>query len=110
VEVLAVGAENDAFGAKEAAPKISRIGVFCDRIVPENIFDFQTTEVAAQAIQLKVESLEVRRAEDLQRCFSVALRQRISALIVIGGGVTNIEQKRILEFEAKNRLSRERFP
>ena len=89
---------------KETAPKISRIGVLWDRIVPENIFDFRTTEVAAQAIRLKVESLEVRTPEDLERNFSLALRQRISALIVIGGGVTNSEQKRILAFEVKNRL------
>jgi putative ABC transport system substrate-binding protein len=89
---------------KEAVPKISHIGVLWDRIVPENIFDFQTTEVAARAIRLKVESLEVQRPEDLERTFSLALRQRISALIVIGGAVTNIEQKRFLEFEVKNRL------
>jgi putative tryptophan/tyrosine transport system substrate-binding protein len=89
---------------KETAPKISRIGVLWDRIVPENIFDFRTTEVAAQAIRLKVESLEVRTPADLEPTFSLALRQRISALIVIGGGVTNSEQERILAFEVKNRL------
>jgi putative ABC transport system substrate-binding protein len=89
---------------KEAAPKISRIGVLWDRVVPENIFDFRTTEVAAQAIRLKVESLEARTPEDLEGNFSVALKHRISALVVIGGGVTNRERKRILEFEIKNRL------
>ena len=89
---------------KEAAPKISRIGVLWDRVVPENIFDFQTTEVAARAIRLKVESLEARTPEDLEGNFSVALKHRISALVVIGGGVTNRERKRILEFEIKNRL------
>ena len=67
-----------------------------DRIVPENIFDFQTTELAARGIRLKVESLEVRRPEDLERTFSLALRQRISVLIVIGGAVTNIEPKKNL--------------
>jgi putative tryptophan/tyrosine transport system substrate-binding protein len=89
---------------KEAAPKISRMGVLWNRVVPENIFDFRTTEVAAQAIRLKIESLEVRKPEDLERNFSLALRRRISALIVIGGGVTNREQKRIVAFELKNRL------
>ena len=89
---------------KEAAPKISSIGVLWDRVVPENIFDFRTTEVAAQAIRLKVESLEVRRPADLETNFSLALRRRISALIVIGGGVTNSEEERILAFEVKNRL------
>jgi ABC-type uncharacterized transport system substrate-binding protein len=89
---------------KEAAPKISSIGVLWDRVVPENIFDFRTTEVAAQAMRLKVESLEVRRPADLEPNFSIALRRRISALIVIGGGVTNSEEGRILAFEVKNRL------
>jgi putative ABC transport system substrate-binding protein len=89
---------------KEAAPKIERVGVLWDALVPDNILDFKTTQLAARALGLKLQSLEVRGAEDLEGAFLVAVKQRLQALVVIGGGVINRHQKRILAFEVENRL------
>ncbi len=89
---------------KEAAPKIARVGVLWDALVPDNLFDFETTQLAARALGLKLQSLEVRGPEDLEGAFSVAIKQRLDALVVIGGGIINSHQKRILAFEARNRL------
>ena len=89
---------------KEAVPKSSRIGVFWDGVVPENKFDFQTTQSAARAMGLSVESLETRRPEDLQNKFSVALRRRVNALVIIGGGILNSQTHKLVEFEVKNGL------
>jgi putative tryptophan/tyrosine transport system substrate-binding protein len=89
---------------KEAAPKISRVGVMWDALVPDNILDFKATLLAAGALGLKLQSLEVRRAEDLKDAFLVAVKQRIHAMVVIGGGIINFHQKRILAFEVENRL------
>jgi ABC-type uncharacterized transport system substrate-binding protein len=89
---------------KEAAPKIERVGVLWDALVPDNILDFKTTQLAARALRLKLQSLEVRGAEDLEGAFLVAVKQRLQALVVIGGGVINRHQKRILAFEVENRL------
>ena len=89
---------------KEAAPKISRVGVMWDALVPDNILDFKATQLAAGALGLKLQSLEVQRAEDLKGAFVVAVKQRLHALVVIGGGIINFHQKRILAFEVENRL------
>ncbi len=89
---------------KEAAPKVGRVGVLWDSLVPDNTLDFKTTQLAARALGLKLQSLEVRGVEDLEGAFSVTVKQRLNALVVIGGGVVNSHQKRILAFEAKNRL------
>src|SRR6266542_4253494 len=89
---------------KEAAPKIARVGVLWDTLVPDNTLDFKTTELAARVLGFKLQSLEVRSPEDLESALSTAARHRLDALVVIGGGVINSHQKRILAFEVKNRL------
>jgi putative tryptophan/tyrosine transport system substrate-binding protein len=89
---------------KEAAPNSSRVGVLWDGLVPDNIFDFQTTQVVARAIGLPVESLQVRGPEDLNGAFSLAVRLRVNGLVVIGGGVVSQQRNRVLAFEVNNRL------
>lgn len=89
---------------KEAAPNSSRIGVLWDGMVPENRFDFHTMQVAAASIGLKLESLQIGAADDLEAAFSIAARNRLNALVVVGGGVLNRQKKRILAFEMRNRL------
>jgi putative ABC transport system substrate-binding protein len=89
---------------KEAAPKIDRVGVLWDPLVPDNLLDFKTTQLAARVLGLKLQSLEVRGSEDLEGAFSVAVKHRLDSLVVIGGGVINRHLKRILAFEAKHRL------
>jgi hypothetical protein len=44
-------------------------------------------QFAAGIIGLKLESLQVGAADDLESAFSVAARNRLNALVVIGGGV-----------------------
>jgi len=89
---------------KEAVPKIERVGVLWDVLVSDNTLDFKTTQLAARAFGLKLQSLEVRGTEDLEGAFLVAVKQRLHALVVIGGGIISLNRKRILAFEAENRL------
>ena len=89
---------------KEAAPSSSRVGVLWDGSVPENRLDFHTMQIAAAGIGLKLESLQIGTADDLEAAFSVAARNRLNALVVVGGGVLNRQKRRILEFEMRNRL------
>lgn len=90
---------------KEAAPSSSRVGVLWDGSVPENRLDLHTMQIAAASIGgLKLESLQIATADDLEAAFSVAARNRLNALVVVGGGVLNRQKRRILEFEMRNRL------
>jgi putative ABC transport system substrate-binding protein len=89
---------------KEAVPNSSRVGILWDGLVPENTLDFRNTQAVARAMGLEVESLQVRGPQDLNSAFSLAVRHRVNALVVIGGGVVNTERKRVLAFELRNRL------
>jgi putative ABC transport system substrate-binding protein len=89
---------------KEAAPNSSRVGVLWDGSVPENRLDFNTMQIAAASIGLKLKSLQIGTADDLDAAFSVAARNRLNALVVVGGGVLNRQKSRILEFEMRYRL------
>ena len=89
---------------KEAAPNSSRVGVLWDGTVPENKLDFETMQFSAGIMALKLESLQIGARDDLESAFSLAVRNRLNALIVIAGGVLNREKPRVLTFEMKNRL------
>ena len=89
---------------KEAAPGSSHVGVLWDGSVPENRLDFQTMQLAAGVIGIKLESLQIRTVGDLESAFSISARNRLNALVVIGGGVLNREKTKVLAFELKNRL------
>ena len=71
------------------------------RNVPENRLDFHTMQIAGASIGLKLESLQIGAADDLEAAFSVAARNRVNALVVVGGGVLNRQKKRTLAFEMR---------
>jgi putative tryptophan/tyrosine transport system substrate-binding protein len=88
---------------KEVAPKISRVAALFDRAGsgPDQI---KEVEVAAQALGLHLQSLEVHVLADLDRAFSVVKKDGVSALIVLRNAVTNTHRKRIVELAGKSRL------
>jgi putative ABC transport system substrate-binding protein len=89
---------------KEVVPKMSRVGVLWDALIPDNALDFETTQVAGRALGVKVQSLEVRAPVNLQPALSRAVTQRVHALLVIAGGTINAHRKTITEFAVRYRL------
>jgi len=89
---------------KEAAPKISRVGVLWVRGLRLEIA-FKDYEVAARALKMPIQSLEVRGPRpDLDGAFQAAAKERASALITIGDALLNRYQQRITELAKRNRL------
>jgi putative ABC transport system substrate-binding protein len=86
----------------EVAPKASRVAVLWnpDHVDP----DFRETQAAAPKLGVRVVSLEVRRLEDFDSAFQVALRERADALIVVSSRLMFLQRRRILEFAAAQRL------
>ena len=54
--------------------------------------------------ELKLLSLEVRSLDDFESAFARAKKERAQALITTTGGLINTQQRRVLDFAAKNRL------
>jgi putative tryptophan/tyrosine transport system substrate-binding protein len=93
---------------KEAFPKISRVAVFVDgalalqRQVSQVL---QETQVAADALRVKLLSVEVRGPNpDLDGAFRTATGQRAGALIVPPGPTLILHRKRFVDLTVKSRL------
>jgi len=87
---------------KEALPRISRVAVFLDPRQPPQAF--KETQTAGQSLGLKLQSLEVRDATDVENAFSAMSRERADALITLPHPFLTVHRRRILELAAKSRL------
>jgi putative ABC transport system substrate-binding protein len=61
-------------------------------------------EDAAPRLPAPVRAFDVRRPEDFDDVFRLIVSERLNGLLVIGGPVNVIHQKRIIEFTAMQRL------
>jgi len=89
---------------KEAVPKLSRVAVLWSPAEAGNVRNFKETEVAAQSLRLKLLSLELRTAYDLDNALQSAIKDRAGALMIIRSPAYTTTGERIVDFAAKNRL------
>ena len=90
---------------KEVVPRITRLAVLGN---PSNVLTASTmreTEVAAQALQVKPQILEVRGPDDFETAFQAATKGRADALIVLPDPVFTGQRRRIVDVAAKSRLA-----
>jgi len=87
---------------KDVAPQVSRVAILWnpDHADPE----FRETQRASRALEVQLQSLEVRQPGEFDGAFLSAERERIEALIVIGSRLMVLNRQRIGDFTAKNRL------
>jgi len=87
---------------KESFPKITRVATLWNPDAEVNVF--KATQAAASSLGLQLQSLEVRTANDFDSAFEAATKKRAQALLTIPTPVVNVNQARIVQFAAKNRL------
>jgi ABC-type uncharacterized transport system substrate-binding protein len=83
---------------KEAAPKISRVGILANRSVRE------ATVPTTQALRLTFLPVEVRSPSDFDDAFAVLIRARVDALMATGNRLNVEHRGSIVSFAAGNRL------
>src|SRR5262245_34216635 len=86
---------------KEVIPKLTRVAVLWDPSAGEN---FKDTQVAARALNVQVQSLEVRSPTDFERVFKSATEGRTQGLIMVQSALTTTHATRIVELAIQNRL------
>ena len=92
---------------KQAVPRVSRVaalwepGVLGERTDKDML---KGADVAARALGVRLQVVEVRGPADFDRAFSDMTRARAGALIVLGGTMFIIEHRRLADLAAKNRL------
>jgi putative ABC transport system substrate-binding protein len=90
---------------KEAFPKISRFAVLRSAGGSQaSVARFKETQLAAKAMGVQLQSLEVRSSDDFDGAFRAAATGRAGALIVLQGSLINTHRTRIVELAAKSRL------
>jgi putative ABC transport system substrate-binding protein len=90
---------------KEAVPKLVRVAVLYDAAIPAAVREVkEDLPAAGRALKLNVRSWEVGAADDFDRVFAAMGKQRPDGLYVLGGGLMNNNQNRIVGFALKSRL------
>jgi putative tryptophan/tyrosine transport system substrate-binding protein len=89
---------------KEAFPKVARMAFLWEPGGTRGNLALTEMEAAAKALGLKLISLEVRSLDDFEGAFARAKKERAQALITTTGALINTQQRRVLDFAAKNRL------
>jgi putative ABC transport system substrate-binding protein len=89
---------------KEAFPKVARVAYLWNPGAARGNRAIIDMEAAAKALRLKLLSLEVRSLDDFDSAFARAKKDGAQALITTTGGLINTQQRRVLDFAAKNRL------
>jgi putative ABC transport system substrate-binding protein len=90
---------------KEAFPKVARVAFLWPPGGSRRNSALTEMEAAAKALRLKLLPLAVRSLDDFESAFAGAKRDGAQALITTTGGLINAQQRQVLDFAAKNRLS-----
>ena len=90
---------------KETLPKISRVAALWNPANP--VFQashLREVEVTAKALGVKLQSLKARDPEEIDRAFAAIVRERTSALQLLGDPVFASNRKQIAALAIKHRL------
>jgi putative tryptophan/tyrosine transport system substrate-binding protein len=89
---------------KEIDLTLSRIMVVGNSAEPGNAKTLEEMRLAATAVGVQLQYLDLRRHEDIESVLANIKRGRAGALIVLRNPIASTSRKRIIEFAAKNRL------
>jgi len=89
---------------KEAIPGLAKVAIMWNPDDRGGVTDFTETESAGRALRLQLQSLEVSRADGLERAFSVLTADRADAVIVIPSAFTYTNRDQIASLALRHRL------
>jgi putative ABC transport system substrate-binding protein len=90
---------------KEAIPGLTRVAIIWNPDIRGAVLDYRETAGASQSLHLQLQSIEVRRADDLDRAFSAMTTGRAEALIVpVVNPIAFARRVEIARLAQRNRL------
>jgi ABC-type uncharacterized transport system substrate-binding protein len=89
---------------KEVVPRLSRVAVLGSSTTPGNAQALKETELAAGALAVKLQNLDVRDPKDIETAFQTAGKERADAVLVLSGSLLNSHRTQMAELAAKSRL------
>ena len=89
---------------KEIVPKLSRLAVVGNSTVPGNAQSLKETELAAGALAVQVQYLDVRNPGDIETAFRAASKGRAEAVLVLTNIFFISHRTEIVDLALKSRL------
>jgi putative tryptophan/tyrosine transport system substrate-binding protein len=89
---------------KEVVPRLSRLAVLSNPTTAAVPPQMRETEVAARALGVQLQPLEVRGPDDFERVFQAATKERAGALITLDDAFVFTQRTRIVKLAAKSGL------
>ncbi len=89
---------------KETVPKLSRVAVLGTSTQPGNALALKEIEIAAGALKVKLQYLDVLDLKDIETAFRAASKGRADAVLVLANPFTISQRKQVADLAAKNRL------
>jgi putative tryptophan/tyrosine transport system substrate-binding protein len=90
---------------KEVVPTVSRVAVLSNLLNPGNAPQLREAEVAARALRLRLQPLEVREPGGIDRAFEAMRRERADAVLVLSDVMFSGHGQRIADLATKGRLA-----
>jgi putative tryptophan/tyrosine transport system substrate-binding protein len=90
---------------KETLPKISRVAVLWNPANPIfQAIQLKETEDAGRALGVRLQLVEARGADEIDRAFETVARERTRAVLILNDPVFTAHRKRTADLSAKHRL------
>jgi len=89
---------------KEISPRLARVAVFGTSTVPGNAQALKETELAARALGIKLQYLDVPNQTDIESAFRAATKGRADAALALASRILFSHRIQVAELAAKNRL------
>jgi len=89
---------------KEIIPKLSRVAVFGTSTEPASAKTLTELELAAGALGVKLQYLDVASSQDIETAFRAAVKGRADAVLMLPNPVHFPQRKQIAEVAIKSRL------
>jgi ABC-type uncharacterized transport system substrate-binding protein len=89
---------------REVVPKLSRLVVLGTSTAPGQAQMLREVELAAKALKLQVQYLDVLDSKDIETAFRAAGKGRADALLTLAGGILSSQRAQFVELAVKNRL------
>jgi putative tryptophan/tyrosine transport system substrate-binding protein len=89
---------------KETIPRLSRVAVLGTSTEPGNVQSLKETELAARALGVKLQYLDVRGPNDIESAFRAASKGRADAVLVLASAIFAAHRTQVVEHAVNSRL------
>jgi ABC-type uncharacterized transport system substrate-binding protein len=89
---------------KEIIPKLSRVAVLGNSSNPGNADTLKELELAAQALKVNIQYLDVPNANEIENSFREAEKDRADAVLILSDSILTSRRKQVIGLAIKSRL------